>query len=195
MAVFGVQAVYKSFRFMPRPKKDAIPRIIFANNLLSLSAECVVCALLCAAVFRAKIHDSPNPLVARMAHYAIPSYVITMIWQFAFSVSFWLRLPFAVACVGIPLGAVSNITLLAMLHANPSALGPPMWRQLDPMNPILFPTKIVVDQDISTQSCHDGPSELRLMERLDKMFPYEEESRTYQQEPVDPDPGDFNFSQ
>ncbi|KAF8314246.1 hypothetical protein DL93DRAFT_2167401 [Clavulina sp. PMI_390] len=126
-----------------------------------------------------------------MPRYAIPSYLIAMIWQLVFSLSFWLRSPYAVACVGIPLSAVSNITLLAMLHANPSALGPPMWRYLDPTSAVLSPTKVVVDQDISIHSCHDGPLELHLMERLDKMFPEEEETRTWRLEPehTGPDAG------
>ncbi|KAF8314242.1 hypothetical protein DL93DRAFT_1094008 [Clavulina sp. PMI_390] len=55
-------------------------------------------------------------------------------------------------------------------------------------NSISSPTRILVGQDVSTQSCHDGPLELNLTKRLDKMFPEEEESRTYHPESDDPPP-------
>ncbi|KAF8302337.1 hypothetical protein DL93DRAFT_2090628 [Clavulina sp. PMI_390] len=142
MTAFGVQAVYNSFGSKPHPKRDTMPRLLLANNLLSFGAECLVCILLCAAVFRAKMHGSRDPRIAQMAHHAIPSYFITVIWQLGFSSGVWYRSAFATASVGIPLGAVSNITLLSMLHANPSALGPAMWHHIDPANSILAPTKI-----------------------------------------------------
>ncbi|KAF8314243.1 hypothetical protein DL93DRAFT_2080334 [Clavulina sp. PMI_390] len=185
---FSIQAVYNSFRSIPHPKKDTLPRLLAANNIISLGAECVVCTLLCTAVARAKLRGSHDSRIDRTTRYAIPAYIVTVVWQIVFSLSIWLRSPFATACVGIPMGAISNITLLAMLHADPSALGLPLWRHLDTINTILSPTKIAVCHDVSTQSCHDGPLEHNLMERLGRMFPEEEESRTYHPEPEEPDP-------
>ncbi|KAF8312794.1 hypothetical protein DL93DRAFT_2081728, partial [Clavulina sp. PMI_390] len=53
-----------------------------------------------------------------------------------------------------------------------------------------FPTTeggVSITQDITTESCRDGPLELRLRERLERHFPEEEEVRTYYTEPPLPD--------
>ncbi|KAF8312840.1 hypothetical protein DL93DRAFT_2081796 [Clavulina sp. PMI_390] len=70
------------------------------------------------------------------------------------------------------------------LHAHPSALETPPWRRqtmastLPSVNP-----GVSVKQDITTISCHDGRLEIELMERLERQFPEEEESRSYRAEP------------
>ncbi|KAF8317636.1 hypothetical protein DL93DRAFT_512103 [Clavulina sp. PMI_390] len=42
--------------------------------------------------------------------------------------------------------------------------------------------RVLTTRDVAIESCHDGPLELQLMERLDRMFPEEEEIRSYDPE-------------
>ncbi|KAF8302340.1 hypothetical protein DL93DRAFT_498974 [Clavulina sp. PMI_390] len=99
------------------------------------------------------------------------------------------KIPFTVCCqdhaISLPSGfqTVSNISLLAVLHANPSVLGPPTWRQRSQVQKVLASTKISITNSVDTESCHDGPLEAQLAERLERFFPEGEESRTYYPEP------------
>ncbi|KAF8312844.1 hypothetical protein DL93DRAFT_2081802 [Clavulina sp. PMI_390] len=97
----------------------------------------------------------------------------------------WCKSAFVTTCFGTSLGAVSNATLLTLLHVHPSALTFPTWRERQATRGHRAGARsagVVVAQDITVASCHDGPLETELMERLEKHFPQGEESRSYESE-------------
>ncbi|KAF8312818.1 hypothetical protein DL93DRAFT_1226387 [Clavulina sp. PMI_390] len=112
-----------------------------------------------------------------------------MIFHLGFAMGVWSKSATITAPFGIPVGAVSSAALLAVLHVYPAALATPLWKL--PTNSTNTSStanaRIFVDRDVTTMSCHDGPLEIELAERLERQFPQEEESRSYPSEVVIPD--------
>ncbi|KAF8317628.1 hypothetical protein DL93DRAFT_2165487 [Clavulina sp. PMI_390] len=129
-----------------------------------------------------------KPTVNMKPDELILSYSLKLAWYIAFECSMWSKSPFMTACFGIPLGAVCSITVLSLLHAYPSlpvsAFLLTAFQDLPRKSPRMAP--VVTIRDVTIESCHDGPREIQLMERLNTLFPEEEEIRSYQQEPEDP---------
>ncbi|KAF8305356.1 hypothetical protein DL93DRAFT_2160334 [Clavulina sp. PMI_390] len=135
---------------------------------LILGTECIICGVLIAASFRAIKNGSPkHPVIQDIYRYAVPSYFLT---------GFWCKSAFMTACFGIPLAADERDSL----QANPSVFDGSLRGQRNRKAKwVQSSSKIIVAHDIHTESCHDGPLEVELTERLERKFPDEEESRSY----------------
>ncbi|KAF8312821.1 hypothetical protein DL93DRAFT_2228837 [Clavulina sp. PMI_390] len=190
MTACGVQTISASFSSNANSEfmGHDLPRAVSVGVVMAAIAESVVCALFCSAIFRATMkgpYNKASPL-AQMARHAIPAYVINMLWQLAFAVGVWFKSAAVTACFGVPVGAVSIATLLALLHVHPSVLAFPPQRPHE-LNKARFhqssaPARISIAQETATVSCHDSPLEVELMERLERQFPSEEESKSYSSE-------------
>ncbi|KAF8302338.1 hypothetical protein DL93DRAFT_498901 [Clavulina sp. PMI_390] len=164
------------------PSAPKYPQLLQFSTLLSMGTEGIVSALLGRAICQEKKGlGYQNSILGQLTRYAIPSYFMTMAWHIAFAVAVLRHSSFMAATFGIPLGAVSNMTLLALLHVHPSILETSLWGQRVNISHRCL-TGVSVSQDVATQSCYDGPLETGLAERLERLFPQEEESRTYHPE-------------
>ncbi|KAF8312792.1 hypothetical protein DL93DRAFT_2168177 [Clavulina sp. PMI_390] len=148
-----------------------LPQFAALGILVGTMTECVVCALFCGIILCGM--RSPDKSSAfdlnRIARNAVPAYLITIFCQLVFAIGIWHKSAFVIASFGIPLNSVSNAALLALLLAHPSALTLPLWMQRDMRRKqcSILEAGVSITQDITTTSCHDGPLEIGLMERLE----------------------------
>ncbi|KAF8317639.1 hypothetical protein DL93DRAFT_2076723 [Clavulina sp. PMI_390] len=179
---FMVHIIYNSYGSNSTFGK-IYPPLLKVYNSLSLVTECVGCILFCSAVFRDRLarHSGKHSDMGQMTHHIILAYCLKLFWYIAFASGMWSKSTFVTACFGIPLGAVCNITFLALLHACPSRLTPTLLLTglQDWPRQSVSAASVVTTRDVATESCHDGPLELQHLERLDRLFPEEEESRSY----------------
>ncbi|KAF8302336.1 hypothetical protein DL93DRAFT_498645 [Clavulina sp. PMI_390] len=160
ITAYILHAVMQSFG-LEIPIGREYPPLVEANTILSFGLEYTLCALFLWAYFRQQNQGRSENLAAR---HVFPAYLIMVLWSSRFAVGTWCNLPFLRALFGIPLGAVCNFALVALVYAQPSLL------KLSPHHmskQVVARAQITTSQDITIDSCHDGPLEIELMERLE----------------------------
>ncbi|KAF8308108.1 hypothetical protein DL93DRAFT_2087380 [Clavulina sp. PMI_390] len=181
MTAFGLQDIHLSFS--STSTNPNLPHHINLIILVCTVMECAVCALFVAALLRWRVvpNGSHSHHIAfyQMSWYTVPACFATMYWQLAFAVAIWYESESVAAYFAIPLGPASNVMLFSLLHANPWELASPtrthaMSRGHSPRR-----ASISITKDITIMSCHDSPLEIELMGRLERAYPEEEESRSY----------------
>ncbi|KAF8317627.1 hypothetical protein DL93DRAFT_511342 [Clavulina sp. PMI_390] len=163
------------------------PHLLKVHNSIAIITESAGFILFCGIVFKGSRARPKGQKfnINRDIDHIILSYFTKLAWYIAFALSMWCKSTFMTACFGIPLGAVCSITILSLLHAFPSL---PVLELLltgfrDSSGENLPMARVVTTRDIATESSHDGVLEIRHMERLNRLFPSEEESCSYQRGP------------
>ncbi|KAF8305354.1 hypothetical protein DL93DRAFT_2160333 [Clavulina sp. PMI_390] len=169
-SLFGARAIYIAIDSSTSSQHLSSP-CKWIQSLI-LGTESIVCGLLLVASLRVIKHDPSAPHNRRsgirdICRYALPSYLLTVACHFACASGVWCKSAFVTACFGIPLAAVSNVTLLAFLQANPSVFELSTGKQRQKSERAQHSSEIVVARDVFTESSHDGPLEIELTERLE----------------------------